>query len=109
MELYCHPANGGDTFTSIKKGSKATLKIVQDEKNGFVKELYIQKEPDIDNRTFLRLNYKNSGTASNNLSVLICQKKSNGTYLIDIPQENRLGHEEHFSKVAKAFLHYVRQ
>ncbi len=35
---YTPPTNGGgDTFTSIKKGSKATLKIVQDEKNGFVK------------------------------------------------------------------------
>lgn len=55
----------------------------------------------------LKLNCKNSGTASNNLSVLICQKQKNGTYLIDIPQEKRLGHEEHFSKVAKAFLHYV--
>lgn len=29
---YTPPTNGGDTFTSIKKGSKATLKIVQDEK-----------------------------------------------------------------------------
>ena len=40
---YTPPTNGGDTFTSIKKGSKATLKIVQDEKNGFVKELSIPK------------------------------------------------------------------
>lgn len=71
---YTPPTNGGDTFTSIKKGSKATLKIVQDEKNGFVKELYIQKEPDIDNRTF-EAQLQNSGTASNNLSVLICQNK----------------------------------
>ena len=38
---------------------------------------------------------------------LSVKNKKNGTYLIDIPQEKRLGHEEHFSKVAKAFLHYV--
>ena len=46
------PVHGGDTFTSIKKGSKATLKIVQNEKNGFVKELYIQKKPNIDSHAF---------------------------------------------------------
>ena len=44
-------------------------------KNGFVKELYIQKEPDIDNRTFEAQLQKTVETASNNLSVLICQKQ----------------------------------
>lgn len=34
---YTPPTNGGDTFTSIKKGSKATLKIVQDEKKWICK------------------------------------------------------------------------
>ncbi len=49
---YTPPTNGGDTFTSIKKGSKATLKTVQDKKNGFAKELYIQKEQNTDSATF---------------------------------------------------------
>ena len=104
---YTPPTNGGDTFTSIKKGSKATLKIVQDEKNGFVKELYIQKEPDIDNRTFEAQLQKTVEQLQITYPFLSVKNKKNGTYLIDIPQEKRLGHEEHFSKVAKAFLHYV--
>ena len=45
---YAPPTNGGDTFTSIKKGTKATLKTVQNKKNGFTKELYIQKEQNTD-------------------------------------------------------------
>lgn len=105
---YTPPTNGGDTFTSIKKGSKATLKIVQDEKNGFVKELYIQKEPDIDNRTFEVQLQKTVEQLQITYPFLSVKNKKNGTYLIDIPQEKRLGHEEHFSKVAKAFLHYIR-
>ena len=104
---YMPPVHGGDTFTSIKKGSKATLKIVQDEKNGFVKELYIQKEPDIDNRTFEAQLQKTVEQLQITYPFLSVKNKKNGTYLIDIPQEKRLGHEEHFSKVAKAFLHYV--
>ena len=49
---YTPPTNGGDTFTSIKKGSKATLKIVQNKENGFIKELYIQKAQNTENATF---------------------------------------------------------
>lgn len=76
-------------------------------KNGFVKELYIQKEPDIDNRTFEAQLQKTVEQLQITYPFLSVKNKKNGTYLIDIPQEKRLGHEEHFSKVAKAFLHYV--
>ena len=30
-----------------------------------------------------------------------------GVYLIDIPEENRTGHEEHFAEVAADFLRYA--
>ena len=105
---YMPPVHGGDTFTSIKKGSKATLKIVQNEKNGFVKELYIQKKPNIDSHTFETQFKKTIEQLQESYPFLSVKNKSNGIYLIDIPQEYRLGHEEHFSKVAKAFLHYIR-
>ena len=105
---YMPPVHGGDTFTSIKKGSKATLKIVQNEKNGFVKELYIQKKPNIDSHTFETQLQKTIEQLQESYPFLSVKNKSNGIYLIDIPQEYRLGHEEHFSKVAKAFLHYIR-
>lgn len=38
---------------------------------------------------------------------LFIKDMGNGTYLIDIPQENRSGHEAHFSKVAESFLTYL--
>lgn len=105
---YAPPAHGGDTFTSIKKGSKATLKIVQNEKNEFVKELYIQKAADVDCNTFDTQLQKTIGQLQKTYPFLSVKNKSNGIYLIDIPHKNRLGHEDHFGKVAKAFLHYVR-
>ena len=106
--IFMPPVHGGDTFTSIKKGSKATLKIVQNEKNGFVKELYIQKKPNIDSHPFETQLQKTIEQLQESYPFLSVKNKSNGIYLIDIPQEYRLGHEEHFSKVAKAFLHYIR-
>lgn len=105
---YTPPVGGGDTFTSIKKGSKATLKIVQDEKNGFVKELYIEKKPSMNSKVFETQLQKTIEQLQRTYPFLSVRNKNNGIYLIDIPQKNRLGHEDHFSKVAKAFLHYVR-
>ena len=35
---YAPPASGGDTFTSIKKGSKATLEIIQNKTNEIQKK-----------------------------------------------------------------------
>lgn len=49
---YTPPSDGGDTFTSLKKGSKATLKTIQDKESGFVKQLYIQRAAGSDHSEF---------------------------------------------------------
>lgn len=98
---YTPPSDGGDTFTSLKKGSKATLKTIQDKESGFVKQLYIQKAAESDHSEFesqLQKAIKQLQAAYPFLSV---KKMNEGLYLIDIPQADRLGHEAHFSKVAE--------
>lgn len=105
---YTPPTNGGDTFTSIKKGSKATLKIVQNKENGFIKELYIQKVQNTENATFKTQLEKTIKKLQDTYPFLSIKERNNGLYLIDIPQACRSGHEAHFSKVAKTFLHYLQ-
>ena len=105
---YTLPTNGGDTFTSIKKGSKATLKIVQNKENGFIKELYIQKAQNTENATFKTQLEKTIKELQDTYPFLSIKERNNGLYLIDIPQACRSGHEAHFSKVAKTFLHYLQ-
>ena len=105
---YTASGDGGDTFTSIKKGSKATLKIIQDKENAFVKQLYIQRPAESDCLEFeghLRKAIKHLHRAFPFISV---RKMKEGLYLIDIPQADRLGHEYHFTKVAESFLGYLR-
>lgn len=105
---YAPPTNGGDTFTSIKKGTKATLKTVQNKKNGFIKELYIQKAQNIDDPTFRIQLQKAIKELQDTYPFLSVKKENSELYLIDIPQGYRSGHEAHFSKVAKTFLHYLQ-
>ena len=86
---YAPPANGGDTFTSIKKGSKATLEIIQNKSNNFIRQLYIRKENKTDTATF-----------EMELQKAVGQLQKTYPFLS--------GHEEHFGKVAKSFLHYLK-
>lgn len=104
---YAPPKNGGDTFTSIKKGSKATLEIIQNKENGFTKQLYIRKAREIKKSEFesqLQIAVKQLQTTYPFLTV---KKTGEGLYLINIPLKERLGHEAHFSKVAETFLNYL--
>ena len=102
---YVAPPQGGDTFTSVKKGSKATLRIIQDKKNGFVKQLYIQPDPQPD---ITQWEHKLAQLLQAKFPFASIVKEKGKGYLINVPQENRLGHEDHFGKVANTFLHYVR-
>lgn len=68
---------GGDTFSAVYKGSKATIEVVQDSNTGFVKNIYVTPV-------------------------------GGERYLIDIPKEQRLGHEDHFNRVVAAFLRYLQ-
>ena len=104
---YTPPSDGGDTFTSLKKGSKATLKTIQDKESGFVKQLYIQKAAESDHSEFESQLQKAIKQLQATYPFLSVKKKNEGLYLIDIPQADRLGHEAHFSKVAEAFLGYL--
>lgn len=105
---YTPPRNGGDTFTSVKKGSKATLKTIQNKENGFTKQLYIERAPATNRLEFenqLQKSIKQLQTVYPFVSVKNMDK---GLYLINIPLADRSGHEAHFSKVAESFLSYLR-
>lgn len=73
---FIAPEGSSDTYDAYIYGSRATLKFVQDESTGYVRELYLTRD-------------------------------GNTTHVV-VPQEARLAHEDHFSKVAQAFLDCIR-
>lgn len=106
---YVAPEGSGDTFASIKKGSISTLKTIQNKKTNFVKELYIQKNRNITSSDFEEVLNEFVGKLQVEYPFISLKKEGEELYLIDIPQTERLGHEEHFNKVAKQFFHYIKQ
>lgn len=105
---YQAPEGGGDTFISTIKGTKVILKTIQDKEQQFIKQLYAQKAAGVDEKEFAE-NIQQAVAKINTrypfVSVLPTSNK--GEYLINIPVENREGHESHFRYVAEHFFNYL--
>lgn len=105
---YQAPEGGGDTFMSVVKGTKTTLKTIQNKEQGFVKQLYVQKTDGMDENEFsgnlqkaiekIRITYP---------FVSASPTAAKGEYIINIPVENREGHESHFKYVAESFFNFL--
>lgn len=102
------PTGSGDTFMSVVKGTKAILKTVQNKEQGFVKQLYIQKPEEMGDAEFSDNLKKAIGKIQANypfVSTSPTAKKSE--YLINIPTEDREGHESHFRYVAEKYFKFL--
>lgn len=103
---YIAPQGGGDTFSSVVKGSKATLTTVQDKSTNFVKQLYIEPAEDVDRENF-RINLEKTVANIQKIYTFVSFLEENGKYQISIPVENRSNHEAHFGLVAKNYFDYL--
>jgi len=105
---YQAPKGGGDTFASTLKGTKAVLKTVQNKEQNFVKQLYVQKAEGVDEKEFTEQLQRSIGRINAKYPfVSFSPASGKGIYLINIPLENREGHESHFKYVAESFFNYL--
>ena len=105
---YQAPEGSGDTFISVVKGTKAILKTIQNKEQNFAKQLYAQKSEGLDENEFsdnLQKAIEKIQTTYPFMSASPTSTK--GEYLINIPVENREGHESHFKYVAESFFNFL--
>lgn len=105
---YQAPESSGDTFMSVVKGTKAIIKTVQGKEQGFVKQLYAQKPDGLEEKEFSENLQKTIKKIQGTYPFVSASPTPHkGEYLIDIPVENREGHESHFRYVAERFFDYL--
>ena len=97
----------GDTFEALYRGTKALISVVQDTSTGFVKQLYVCPASGYEDDFMPRLQSA-MDRISDIYPFVSARPLDDGRYLVCVPVEERLGHEEHFNKVAQTFLRYVR-
>lgn len=104
---YQAPEGGGDTFMSVIKGSKAILKTRQGKEQNFIKQLYVQKPENISEKEFSDNLQKAIDKTRTNYPFISISPSTKGEYLINIPVENREGHETHFKYVGESFFRFL--
>lgn len=102
---YEAPEGGGDSFYSIKRGTKATLNIIQSSLTGFTRQLFISDANNVDKKDIENL----LDNLKAEYPFISFKKTGAGNYMVDIPAENRLVHTEHFGRVARKFFGYIRE
>jgi predicted dehydrogenase len=98
---------GGDTYYSMLKGTKANLIIRQGKEQQYKPSLYI--EP-VDNN--LKTWNEAVQAGLNELSKKypgIHLKKSDNVWEVVIPENYKIGHEQHFSRVVKNYIQYLKK
>ncbi len=104
---YEAPEGGGDSYSSLVKGTKASFKTVQDKFHNYIKELYIVKEKGISEKDFKTTLYNAIARLQKNYPFVSLKPAGNGSYLVHIPLESRKGHEDYFGYVAQQFFTYL--
>ncbi len=97
MKWNFSPADGAaDSFRQRVPGSRSVLEIIQDETTGYKRELYIRTK---DESTALAA----EKLLKEEYPFATLLKAGEGVYLVQVPDSERLPHEEHFNKVGEAF------
>lgn len=107
--VWNYASSGGDTFSSVMEGSRAVLEVEQNERTGYVKQLYVRRRPETDAAAFEKRLEERAARLRETFPDLTLVRESPDRWRIDLPPERRPGHEAHFSCVAEAFLRYVRR
>jgi predicted dehydrogenase len=103
------PEGTGDTHYSVMRGTKCNLVIRQGEAEGYKPILYIESRESMDSASFE--SSLNSAIAEIALKFpgIRVQKVNQGSWILDIPVEYKVGHEAHFAQVTGKFLDYLGQ
>ncbi|MDR2915925.1 MAG: oxidoreductase [Tannerella sp.] len=105
---YQAPEGSSDMFMAEMKGTKAILRTVQGKEQNFMKQLYAQQPEGIDEKVFVGILQKTIDKIKTNYPFVSYSPTGNkGEYLINIPEENREGHESHFKYVAESFFGFL--
>jgi len=101
---YKSEYGAGDMYSSIIRGTKATLKIQQGPNEAFKPVLYIL--PKDNNVAFENALNKTLATLQKEFEGVSVEKISDG-YKVIVPSKYIENHEEHFARVVQSYLGYL--
>jgi predicted dehydrogenase len=102
---YDAPPGAGDTYTSLTRGTKANLVILQDTAQHYQPTLYIEPlAPDPASEQTLTAQFANLQAKYPGISL----QKEGTRWEVIIPDHYKEGHEAHFARVTAKFLGFIK-
>lgn len=101
------PEGTGDTHFSVMRGTKASVIIKQGKEQNFKPVLYIEPAAGTDMKAFEKAIMDDLKQINDKYPGVELKKNSTGWEVI-IPDKYKVGHEDHFAQVAKAYFQYLR-
>ena len=101
------PEGTGDTHFSVMRGTKASVIIKQGKEQNFKPVLYIEPAAGTDMKAFESAIMDDLKKINDKYPGVELKKNSTGWEVI-IPDKFKVGHEDHFAQVAKAYFQYLR-
>jgi predicted dehydrogenase len=104
---YQAPEGTGDTHYSVMRGTRCNLLIRQGEAEGYKPKLYIEATQMESPEEFTRSLEKAMEDLAVKYPGIILKEIEDFTWLLEIPDSYKVGHEAHFGQVTQKFLDYL--
>ena len=104
------PEGSADTHFSVMRGSKCKLVIRQGEAEGYKPMLYIEPNEGTDLAAFeSSLNDAIANNIASKYPGIEAKKAEEGSWILDVPQKYKVGHEAHFGQLTEKYLGWLGQ
>jgi len=106
---FVAPEGTGDTHYSVMRGTFCNLVIRQGEDEGYKPRLYIEATGELSQKRFERV-LKNAMTLiSEKYPGVFAKEWEEQSWVLEIPNKYKVGHEAHFGQVTEKFLGYLEK
>ncbi|MCK5066913.1 MAG: Gfo/Idh/MocA family oxidoreductase [Bacteroidales bacterium] len=104
---FVAPKGTGDTHYSVMRGTRCNLTIRQGEAEGYKPKLYIEATHVESPEEFTRSLEKAMEELAVRYPGISLKELEEFTWLVEIPDSYKVGHEAHFGQVTQKFLGYL--
>ena len=101
------PKGSGDTHYSVMRGTRCDLTIRQGKAEGYAPKLYIEATHVESQEAFTLSLKKAMEVLTDRYPGIVLKVIEKLTWLVEIPDSYKVGHEAHFGQVTEKFLDYL--
>jgi predicted dehydrogenase len=106
---FVAPEGTGDTHFSVMRGTYCNLVIRQGEDEGYKPRLYIEATDALSPRKFEKALKKAMSLVSEKYPGVFAKEWEEQSWVLEIPNKYKVGHEAHFGQVTEKFLGYLEK